>query len=99
MSLWSATMTATQPTGKNGPVTIDASTRPEWVSEWSDLVNKLHTTPLLVPCPECGADIRLTREHVDAHGVTLYCKSCEDYLRRRPAPAFLDDLDAAGVAI
>ena len=99
MSLWSATMTATQPTGKNGPVTIDASTRPEWVSEWSDLVNKLHTTPLLVPCPECDATIRLTRDAVDAHGVTLYCETCEDYLRRRTPQAFLDDLDAAGVGI
>ena len=75
------------------------SNKNAWVGEWSDFVNKLHTTPLLVPCPECDATIRLTRDAVDAHGVTIYCETCEDYLRRRTPQAFLDDLDAAGVGI
>lgn len=92
-------MSKTLSTGKKQPVTDDVSTLPAWVSRWATLVNELHKRPLEMSCPECGRTIELTRDAVDAHGITIHCEACQDYLQHRTPQAFLADLEASGVPI
>lgn len=70
-----------------------------WLSAWNQFVNTLHKTPLVVSCPSCTADIKLTRDDVDEHGIRIYCEECHDHFVHRSPQQFVRDLHEAGVPI